>query len=156
MKGTRLPEDWMLPAEWRTWALAHIDKRLALDAFTANDYTSEIADNFADYWISKSSAATKLNWQRTWQVWVRREVQTNGWRIEKRTEAGRDGGPAAAGVAAAGPRAHGRSEAARGRESEAALRRRRRRKVPDVAARRTDAPHRAGPVVAAPRGAARR
>tara|TARA_R110000787_G_scaffold10889_4_gene36280 strand:- start:254 stop:670 length:417 start_codon:yes stop_codon:yes gene_type:complete len=85
MKGTRLPEDWMLPAEWRTWALAHIDKRLALDAFTANDYTSEIADNFADYWISKSSAATKLNWQRTWQVWVRREVQTNGWRIEKRT-----------------------------------------------------------------------
>lgn len=84
-KGTRLPEDFKLPQSWKTWALTLIDKRLSLDLFTAGDWVDEIGENFADYWISKSSAATKISWRRTWQVWCRREVQTNGWRIEKRT-----------------------------------------------------------------------
>ena len=87
MKGTRLPEDWTLPQEWKQWTLAIIDKHLSLDLFTANDWTDEIGENFADYWIAKSANATKLCWRRTWKVWVRREVQTNGWRIEKRVAA---------------------------------------------------------------------
>lgn len=62
-KGTRLPKDWRLPEEWRLWAM---QKRPDLDI-------SESADEFRDYWISKSGAgATKLDWFATWRNWVRK------------------------------------------------------------------------------------
>ncbi len=66
MKGTRLPEDWALPAEWRAWALA---QRPDLNP-------NKIADEFRDYWIAKTGVnATKLNWQATWRNWVRRQKE---------------------------------------------------------------------------------
>lgn len=66
-RGTRLPEDWVLPKAWGEWALANRpgwgpeDVRLC-------------ADKFADYWRPKSgSSATKLDWLGTWRNWVRND-----------------------------------------------------------------------------------
>lgn len=62
-KGSRLPEDWTLPDEWRRWAGAHLPEN-GID---------EQADRFRDYWIAVPGAkGCKLNWQSTWRNWVRR------------------------------------------------------------------------------------
>ena len=64
MKGTRLPENWTLPEEWKAWAIA---QRPDLDVI-------RIAEEFRDYWISKTGqGATKLNWLATWRNWIRRQ-----------------------------------------------------------------------------------
>ncbi len=66
-KGTRLSEDWELPETWKNWALAERpDLR-----------PEKIAEEFRDYWISKTGqGATKLNWQATWRNWIRRQRKT--------------------------------------------------------------------------------
>ena len=46
MKGTRLPEDWKLPEQWRNWALA---ERPDLNP-------DKIAEEFRDFWIAKAGA----------------------------------------------------------------------------------------------------
>ncbi|MFQ2147386.1 helix-turn-helix domain-containing protein [Aeromonas jandaei] len=64
-RGTRLPNDWFLPAEWGRWASQETGwprERILLEAAT-----------FADYWQSLPGAkATKLDWEKTWRNWVRR------------------------------------------------------------------------------------
>lgn len=65
-KGTRLPNDWTLPAEWGRWALAtypHLAKPIVL----------EMAAAFRDYWVAKPGNATKLDWEATWRNWVRKD-----------------------------------------------------------------------------------
>ncbi len=63
MKGTRLPETWTLPEEWKAWAIA---QRPDLDILA-------IAEQFRDYWIAKpGQGGIKLNWQATWRNWIRR------------------------------------------------------------------------------------
>lgn len=63
MKGTRLSEDFILPEDWKAWA---IEERPDLNI-------SEIFEEFKDYWISKTGqGATKLNWLATWRNWIRR------------------------------------------------------------------------------------
>ncbi len=62
--GTRLPADWVLPNDWREWAKAERPDLLILS----------VADQFKDFWISKTGAgATKLDWQATWRNWVRNQ-----------------------------------------------------------------------------------
>ena len=62
--GSRLSPDWVLPDDWRTWALEQ--------GLRNPDWE---ADQFRDYWLAKSGKdATKRDWRLTWQVWVRREV----------------------------------------------------------------------------------
>lgn len=66
MKGTRLSEDWQLPEDWKNWAIA---QRPDLNVL-------QIAEEFKDYWISKTGqSATKLNWCATWRNWIRRQKQ---------------------------------------------------------------------------------
>ena len=66
MKGSRLPSDWTLPAEWRAWSL---EERPDLDP-------EKMADCFRDYWISvPGQKGVKLNWHATWRNWVRRQKQ---------------------------------------------------------------------------------
>lgn len=61
-KGSRLPLDWRLPAEWETWCRA---ARPDLDP-------SSTADAFADYWRSKPGKdGCKLDWHATWRNWCR-------------------------------------------------------------------------------------
>lgn len=68
-RGSRLPDDWVLPADWQSWAE---QERPDLDASAA-------ACRFHDFWISKpGSSGVKLNWQATWRNWVRSERQAYG------------------------------------------------------------------------------
>lgn len=67
--GTRLPADWVLPADWEAWSLAE------QPTWTA-PYCRRIADSFRDYWIGMPGArGRKSNWLATWRNWVRREGQ---------------------------------------------------------------------------------
>jgi len=61
-RGSRLPADWTLPDEWRSWA-----------AYERPDLViRNIADSFKDFWISKPGAGgVKLDWQATWRNWIR-------------------------------------------------------------------------------------
>ncbi len=61
-KGTRLPENWVLPRAWGEWALA--------EGWPADAIRTE-AIKFRNYWTSKAGKdATKINWERTFQNWM--------------------------------------------------------------------------------------
>lgn len=61
-RGSRLPADWALPADWRAWAQA---ERPDLDV-------DREAAKFADYWHGQAGAkARKADWLATWRNWVR-------------------------------------------------------------------------------------
>ena len=61
-RGSRLPADWTLPDEWRSWAA---DERPDL-------VIRNVADSFKDFWIAKpGSGGVKLDWQATWRNWIR-------------------------------------------------------------------------------------
>jgi len=62
-RGTRIPNDFKITQDMVAWARANtpdVDGRYE-------------TDQFVDYWASKAgTAATKLDWVRTWQTWMRR------------------------------------------------------------------------------------
>jgi len=62
-QGKRLPDNWVLPDEWRLWTLNNF-------RVTDAEITRE-ARKFANYWIAQPGArARKLDWFRTWQNWT--------------------------------------------------------------------------------------
>lgn len=61
-RGTRLSEDWALPDDWRDWT------RTNCPGSTAESLERE-ATKFANYWQTKPTSATKLDWFKTWQNW---------------------------------------------------------------------------------------
>lgn len=68
-KGSRLPDDWTLPDDWRQWAL---------DQGLVPGYVKTTADKFRDYWCAKPGAgAVKLDWKATWRNWVRNDIGRN-------------------------------------------------------------------------------
>lgn len=68
IKGSRLSQDWVIPDEYIEYCKK---QRPELDV-------KLVADNFKDFWISKSgSDATKLDWLATWRSWVRKERATS-------------------------------------------------------------------------------
>lgn len=70
-RGTRLPVDWAMPQDWIDWAVQ-------LKGWEPSSAAEEAA-GFADYWQSKTGqAATKLDWRKTWQNWVRNSRRPNG------------------------------------------------------------------------------
>ena len=64
MRGTRLPDDWVLPRSWGTWAF---------QVFVASEsQRRREGDSFRDYWIARTGKdATKADWQATWRNWIR-------------------------------------------------------------------------------------
>jgi uncharacterized protein YdaU (DUF1376 family) len=61
-RGSRLPNDWTLPEDWKAWAE---QERPDLN-------TKTVADSFRDFWIAKAGAGgVKLDWQATWRNWIR-------------------------------------------------------------------------------------
>lgn len=61
-RGSRLPADWSLPAEWKAWAC---EQRPDLDIDSQ-------AASFADYWHGKAGKdGSKANWLATWRYWIR-------------------------------------------------------------------------------------
>lgn len=70
-RASRLPADWEAPVEWLEWA----SEQRRWEPAAAR----EEADNFRDFWQSKPGAAgTKLDWRKTWQVWVRSSRRPDG------------------------------------------------------------------------------
>lgn len=70
-RGTRLPDDFTVPDEWLSWA---IEQRRWDPAATREE-----AENFCNFWQAKTGqAATKLDWRKTWQNWVRNSRRPNG------------------------------------------------------------------------------
>ncbi len=62
-RGSRLSPDFVLPVEWREWAVSE-----GLDVSQAEAESLK----FRDYWIAKSGReAAKLDWFATWRNWVR-------------------------------------------------------------------------------------
>lgn len=63
-RGSRLPADWALPADWRNWAQIN---------FSPDDETITLeAERFRDFWIAKAgSGGCKLDWEATWRNWCR-------------------------------------------------------------------------------------
>lgn len=62
--GSRLPEDWTLPADWQQWAEG---ERPDLDVGT-------VACTFRDFWVAKAGKdGRKADWQATWRNWVRNQ-----------------------------------------------------------------------------------
>lgn len=71
-RGTRLPDAWELPAEWRVWAQVNFP-------FAPQAQIDDQAAQFHDYWISKPGAqAAKLNWEATWRNWCRKGLSAAG------------------------------------------------------------------------------
>lgn len=65
-KATRLPSDFAITEAMRSWAAAnHPDVDI-----------DEATLNFCDYWWAKARDNTKLDWVRTWQIWIRRTKPT--------------------------------------------------------------------------------
>lgn len=63
-RGSRLADDWFLPMAWGQWAISE---------GYAQDVIRVEADNFKDYWHSKAGpTASKLDWEATWRIWVRK------------------------------------------------------------------------------------
>lgn len=70
-RGARLALDWTLPEEWKDYAR---DTRR-----WSPDEIQQEADAFADYWHSQSGQrACKVDWQKTWQNWVRNSRRADG------------------------------------------------------------------------------
>ncbi len=76
-RGTRLPKDWTLKAEWLDWTLRET-ARLADELVEwkggawSEQHTSFEAEKFRDYWCGKSGKdAAKTDWPATWRNWVR-------------------------------------------------------------------------------------
>lgn len=66
-KGTRLPPNWVLPSEWREWAIN--------EGFPAPSIDTEAA-KFRDWWVSKAGAGgVKRDWPATWRLWIRRALE---------------------------------------------------------------------------------
>ena len=75
-QGTRLPGDWKLPEDWRSWCRR---ERPDLDP-------DSVAEQFRDFWVAKPGKdGRKADWQATWRNWCRGQ----------KTGAGRRGGDAA-------------------------------------------------------------
>lgn len=70
--GSRLPNDWTLPAEWREWALQ-------AQPTWSPEHAGKVADSFKDFWIGKAGKdGRKADWEATWRNWVRREQPMRG------------------------------------------------------------------------------
>ncbi len=63
-RGSRLPQDFVLPKEWADFCLQNRQDLNPQKTF----------DSFKDYWVSKPGAgAVKLDWLATWRNWVRNQ-----------------------------------------------------------------------------------
>lgn len=63
-RGTSLPADWVLPADWQDWAEK---ERPDIDV-------GSVACTFRDYWIAKPGKdGRKADWLATWRNWVRNQ-----------------------------------------------------------------------------------
>lgn len=72
IKGSRLPKDWILPADW-------ISEAKKIKPELSNKQIIFIAEGFKDWWISAAGAkGVKADWLATWRNWIRNQnIQAN-------------------------------------------------------------------------------
>lgn len=77
-RGNRIPADFVVTDEMREWALRSAP-------FADVDRATE---KFIDYWTAKTgSGATKADWVRTWQNWLRKDSDdTPNWKRQQAPE----------------------------------------------------------------------
>jgi len=69
-RATRLPDDWVMPEEWKQWALGI--------GLHPREVVRE-AISFKNYWSNCAGAkGMKLKWDLTWQTWCRRMLERAG------------------------------------------------------------------------------
>lgn len=75
-RASRLPEDWSLPEDWKTWATKE-----------GHPSPEKAAARFRDYWIAvPGQKGLKRDWLATWRNWIRRDIEASGKKaIEART-----------------------------------------------------------------------
>ena len=77
-RGSRLPEDWVLPKSYGDWALG--------EGWSKETILAE-SEKFKDYWIAKSGKdATKSDWLATWRNWMRNSNTTRSINIAPDTQ----------------------------------------------------------------------
>lgn len=79
-RGSRLPDDWVLPKAWGEWAVAEA-------GWTADEIRRE-ADRFHDHWKAQSGQrGRKADWQSTWRNWIRKAADDRRARTSGRPSA---------------------------------------------------------------------
>ncbi|CCB64449.1 hypothetical protein [Hyphomicrobium sp. MC1] len=69
-RGSRLPNDWELPEDWRQWTLVNCP-------CSTPETVQREALIFANYWQSLAGQkATKVDWRKTWQNWTLKTFAT--------------------------------------------------------------------------------
>lgn len=69
-RGTRLPENWQLPAEWREYAIG-----VGLHALEVN----REAVKFKAHWLNAAGdKGLKLRWDQTWRTWCLKALEYMG------------------------------------------------------------------------------
>jgi hypothetical protein len=71
-RASRLPNDWVLPPEYRDFALG--------EKFSSDHINSE-AEKFADYW--RGNGVAKADWLATWRNWIRRSSEFKNSNTQK-------------------------------------------------------------------------
>lgn len=67
-RGARLPDDFVVPSEWREWAADKAPRFVAM--------IDHEAEKFSDYWRASAGAkARKRDWAATWRNWWRAAVE---------------------------------------------------------------------------------
>lgn len=70
VRGTRLPNDWELPEDWRRWTLVNCP-------CSTPEAVQREALIFANYWQALAGQkATKVDWRKTWQNWTLKAFAT--------------------------------------------------------------------------------
>lgn len=73
-RGTRLPDDWGLPPDWRAYAVGLLTGR-GVSEGSAAVWATQTAEAFRDHWWQSSRpTAVKRDWLAAWRVWVRKEI----------------------------------------------------------------------------------
>jgi hypothetical protein len=87
-RGTRLPDDFLVPDDWIDWAVA---KR----KWSRADAIDE-AERFCRYWQAKAGRdGVKLDWCKTWQNWVANSRRPDGCTAAAASDSGRFSSPEA-------------------------------------------------------------
>jgi hypothetical protein len=74
-RGSRLPNDWELPDDWRQWTLVNCP-------CSSPEAVNREALIFANYWQSLAGQkATKTDWRKTWQNWSMRTFASGPIRV---------------------------------------------------------------------------
>ncbi len=69
-RGSRLPDDWQLPDDWRDWTAVNCPA-------TTPERINREALIFSNFWQAKPGAqACKLDWKKTWQNWCLKAFAT--------------------------------------------------------------------------------